>query len=188
MGRCREDPPKVRLFFALMTGDPRLFDDVETRLESEFGPIALRGEDYDFDPFTDYYAAEFGRGLRKRFMSPRDPIEPERLTAIKRRTNEIETALARAARPGEEEPPRPINIDPGYLNLAKVVLATTKDHAHRLYVGQGIFEEVTLAFKRRERGFEPMEWTYADYRTPETLAFFNRLRRAYAETLKDPSS
>jgi hypothetical protein len=98
------------------------------------------------------------------------------LAAVKHTTNRLESRWAAA--PGQ----RRVNLDPGYVDLAKVVLASTKDYTHRLYIGAGIFAEVTLHY--RQRGFQPWEWTYPDYRLPVTLAFFNQLRASYKAQLR----
>jgi uncharacterized protein DUF4416 len=76
---------------------------------------------------------------------------------------------------------RRINLDPGYIDLAKLVLATTKDQQHRLYLGQGIYAEVTLRFTGGR--FVPWDWTYPDYRTAEYLAFFDAVRQRYRQQL-----
>jgi hypothetical protein len=184
MARCNENQTPVRLFFALMTRLPELFEECEETLAEEFGPVDLRGEIYEFDEMTEYYAKEFGAGLRKKMISVGRLIALEDLVVVKRRTNEIEDQMARRAAPGVPESPRVVNIDPGYLSLSKVVLATTKDNAHRLYMGRGIFEEVTLTFRRRSEGYEPNPWTYKDYRDPARLEFFNRLRGVYGLQLR----
>ena len=72
---------------------------------------------------------------------------------------------------------RQINIDPGYLDLAKLVLATTKDYAHRVFLRKGIFAEITLSF--RGDSFGANDWTYPDYRTQEYIDIFNQIRKLY---------
>jgi hypothetical protein len=93
------------------------------------------------------------------------------LATVKHMTNRLEVRWS------TPQGQRRVNIDPGYLDLAKVVLASTKDHSHRLYIGEGIFAEVTLRY--RQRAFQVWEWTYPDYRTPVTLTFFHHLRALY---------
>jgi hypothetical protein len=77
---------------------------------------------------------------------------------------------------------RRINLDPGYVDLSKLVLATTKNHQHRLYLGQGVYGEVTLRFTRKS--FRPWEWTYPDYRSEHYVQFFNEVRNTYLEQLR----
>jgi hypothetical protein len=117
-----------------------------------------------------------GAELIRLFVAFAPLITMAELTTIKHTTNTLEAILADAL--GQ----RRVNLDPGYLDRAKVVLATTKDHAHRLYIGAGLFAEVTLRYRQKE--FQPWEWTYPDYRSPATLAFFNQLRELYKAQLR----
>jgi hypothetical protein len=194
MGERHEPQPPAKLFFAMMAGDPALLEECERDLAALYGPSDLRGDVFSFDPFTDYYAREFGTGLVKRIVSVEPLISAEELVDVKIRTNEMEWDFAARVgemapaqgRGGAEQPRRVVNIDPGYLNLSKVVLASTKDHWHRLYVGRGIFEEITLSYRRREGGFCQMQWTYPDYKAPERIVFFHRLRERYQAQLARP--
>lgn len=179
MGQLREAQLPVKLFFALMGPSLQLLGECEGILAAEYGPLDLHDEVYEFDPLTDYYAKEFGTGLLKRIASAERLIAPEDLVSVKRRTNEIERSLADAHGAAN----RIVNIDPGYLNHSKVVLATTKDQAHRLYVGQGIFEEITLSYRKKESGFQVNPWTYRDYQMAGRIDFFNRLRQIYCRQL-----
>jgi hypothetical protein len=70
--------------------------------------------------------------------------------------------------------PRPLNLDPGYLGLGKLVLASTKDHAHRLYLSRGIYAEVTLNYQ--DRGWRHHDWTFPDYRRADYQQFFSQCR------------
>ena len=86
---------------------------------------------------------------------------------------------AEYAKQGGHSVTRPLNLDPGYLTEAKLVLATTKDRDHRLYLGQGIFGEVTLAYRHGEWSKNP--WTYPDYQSAEYHQFFGECRRYFRE-------
>jgi hypothetical protein len=140
------------------------------RAEEEFGFTAEVSPAFEFTE-TDYYAAEMGVGLKKQFWAFATPIDPGRLAAIKRLTNRWEAEYAALQHHAE---PRPLNLDPGYVTLAKLVLASTKDHAHRIYLGEGVYAEVTLSYRRQ--GWQPFEWTYPDYRRADFHAFFDRCR------------
>jgi len=115
-----------------------------------------------------------GAGIKRQFVSFTRLILTEQLPAIKLLTNEIEQDLALNGK-------RRVNIDPGYLNLAKVVLATTKDYSHRLYLGQGIYGEVTLTYAKGK--FNPFPWTYPDYQTQAYRQFFEEIREIYKNQL-----
>jgi hypothetical protein len=140
------------------------------RAEAEFGPLAAASDAFNFTE-TDYYAAEMGGDLKKQFWAFAAPIDPGQLAAIKLATNSWETEYSGLQLHSE---PRPLNLDPGYLTLAKLVLASTKDHAHRIYLADGIYAEVTLAF--RGGAWQPHEGTYPDYRRADFHAFFTRCR------------
>jgi hypothetical protein len=142
-----------------------------------YGALAGISEPLVFDQ-TQYYAATMGPDLRKQFVAFAGLRAPDELPAIKLHTNSLEEELA-AARTYPE--PRPLNLDPGFLSLGKFVLATTKDQAHRIYLGQGIFAEVTLRFHAHR--FEPWPWTYADYRQPAVLDFLGQMRQTYRTLL-----
>jgi hypothetical protein len=140
------------------------------RLIDHFGPIALQSDPFPFHQ-TCYYEPTMGSGLRKEFLVFQRLTPPDALATMKRFTIDLETELAASAHFPET---RPLNLDPGLLTLGKFLLATTKDQAHRIYLGRGIFAEVTLRF--HEHTFEPWPWTYADYREPGVIEFLNRAR------------
>jgi hypothetical protein len=170
-------PPPVKLIVGLIVAPQAPVDAVRARLEAAYGKIDLEAGPLPFVA-TAYYAREMGPALRKYLWSFEALIAPEALVAIKRATNAIEQAFA----VGEGQRwRRCVNLDPGYVDLAKLVLATTKDRQHRLYLGQGIYGEVTLRFTGGR--FVPWEWTYPDYRTPAYLSFFEAVRRRYRQQL-----
>jgi hypothetical protein len=170
MGAISEPTP-VLLLIAATSRHPTAIEWARLRIEATFGPLALASRPFDFTE-TDYYAATMGLDLKKQFLAAERQIDPALLAAIKRQTNEWEAEYAALARHPE---PRPLNLDPGYITTAKLVLASTKDHAHRLYLQDGIYAEVTLAF--RHRAWQPLEWTYPDYRRADYQEFFTQCRQ-----------
>ena len=149
------------------------------QLERLYGPVGLTSPAYDFTQ-TTYYDATMGPGLRKQFFAFRDLVSADSLPAIKLRTNDLEAELAGT---GVYPEPRPLNLDPGLLTLGKFLLGTTKDQAHRIYLRDGIFAEVTLRFQAG--AFEPWPWTYADYRQEVVRAFLKEARDYYRKRMKD---
>jgi hypothetical protein len=138
--------------------------------EFEFGPVDLTSHSFNFTE-TNYYAATMGTGLKKQFLAFEQSIDPAVLAEIKLATNQWEAEYAAFGRHPE---PRPLNLDPGYITPAKLVLASTKDHAHRIYLRDGIYAEVTLSF--RGGRWQPNEWTYPDYRRDDYQQFFTACR------------
>jgi len=173
MGTAKEHRP-VKLFVGMFTEQEGLFDTARTALGQAYGPVDHISPVWPFD-FTTYYTEEFGENLVRQFISFSELIESARLPEIKLFTNDLEQEFTLQGK-------RQINLDPGYIDLSKLVLATTKNHQHRLYLGQGIFAEVTLRFVRKS--FRPWEWTYPDYRTDHYIRFFNQVRQTYLEQLR----
>jgi hypothetical protein len=167
--------PPVKLFCALLLSAEVSREQIERTLQGHFGSIVLRSDPLQFTQ-TTYYDREMGQGLIRLYMAFDPLVLPGALPTIKHTTNRLEAQWARSS--GQ----RRINLDPGYLDLGKVVLASTKDHAHRLYIGAGIYAEVTLRY--RHKTFQPWEWTYPDYRLAATRAFFDRLRHLYKTELR----
>jgi hypothetical protein len=177
MGAIHEPGP-AKLFVGMLASEGDRLIEAEGLLVERFGAVDLWGDVLPFD-YTDYYREEMGEGLKRRFLSFERLIRPDAIIDIKRATNQMEEEFARKTPDG---PSRPVNLDPGYLTLSKVVLATTKDYAHRLYLGRGIYAEVTLHFHKGR--YEPWEWTYPDYRTPEYGRFFLAVRGILCEQIK----
>jgi len=169
MGRPAEAEP-VKLIVGMLSAYPGALAEAENRLAEPLGPVDLRSDLFAHE-FTEYYRDEMGHPLVRYFVAFERLLRPEDLAGIKRFTNDVEDRLADG---GEWPAARPVNLDPGYITPAKLVLASTKDHAHRLYLGEGIYGELTLRYVRGQ--WRTHDWTYPDYRTPEYHAFFNRVR------------
>jgi len=179
MGTIRPFNP-VKLFIGLLASETPLIPRLEDRLSSEFGPVDHRSGIIPFR-FTSYYEKEMGAHIDRVFFSFERLIEAGRLPEIKCRTNVLEEEF-RSESAGGSTVQRPVNLDPGYLEHAKVVLASTKNFYHRLYLGKGIFGEVTMHFRKDK--FEFFPWTYPDYQSPEYLEFFTAMRRIYRLQLR----
>jgi hypothetical protein len=147
------------------------------RLEQAYGPTCAKSEAYAFTQ-TDYYEAAMGRDLQKQLWAFNRLVPLDSIPSIKTRTNGLEVELAGLKTFPEA---RPLNLDPGFLTLGKFQLVTTKDQAHRVYVGEGIYAENTLRFQ--EGAYEPWPWTYADYRLPQVRDFLVHMRARYQERL-----
>jgi len=170
----REHKP-VKLVVGMFTNRLELFKETLRALKKRFGPVDYESPPLPFNK-TDYYEEEFGKELKRKFYSFRKLIRAEDLPKIKIFTNNLEKKFT-------ERGKRSINLDPGYLAPAKLVLATTKDYQHRIYYGKGIYGEVTLKYKKGS--FTPWEWTYPDYRTKEYIEIFNHIRKIYMKQLRN---
>lgn len=173
MGKAIRHQP-VKLIVGFIFKDPRLLDKAKKTLSKHFQETDFESVPLDFN-YTDYYEKELGKDLKKVFVSFKKLVLPESLAKIKILTNGLESRLSTGNK-------RLINIDPGYLELSKLVLATTKDFTHRIYLGSGIFAEGTLFYENKS--FRPRAWTYPDYRTQEYINIFNQIRQIYAEQIK----
>ncbi|HQH27703.1 MAG TPA: DUF4416 family protein, partial [Oligoflexia bacterium] len=142
-----------------------------------WGPLALESSYLPFDN-TRYYAHEMGADLLLQLVAFAQFIPPPELVTRKLTANSLEEACAATHSFPEK---RPVNIDPGYLTLGKFVLATTKDAAHRLYLGQGIFAEVTLHYAHG--AWQHFPWTYPNYQQEAYQSFLLDCRRYYREHL-----
>ena len=172
-------PLPVKYFIGMLSSERGLFLSCEEALVERYGPIDLRSE---IIPWThsEYYRGEMGDGLLRKFISFDKLGEPERLPLIKQLMIDLENTWSIDRRDARC---RRINIDPGYLTEAKVVLATTKDYAHRLYIGGNIYAEVELNYRKDIPGYVPLEHTYPDFRNNGTLDWFNKARDVLRRSL-----
>lgn len=175
MGQIRSHPP-VKLIVGIITAVPDWLPGVHQRLAERFGRIDFGSDLLPFD-YTTYYEAEMGGDLKRQFVSFEKLIPAEELASAKCFSNAVECEFAKV-----DTASRLVNLDPGYISAAKLVLASTKDHAHRIYLQDGIYAEITLKFYRKT--FQPWEWTYPDYRTPTYIDIFNHIRCLYMRQLK----
>jgi hypothetical protein len=168
MGKIRVYLP-VKIITAITYKKQQQLEDALKRLESLLSKIDLESDTYPFN-FTDYYLAEMGSLLKKRMVSFQELVPADTLPEIKLATNYIEKEFI-------QNEGRTVNIDPGYICTAKLILATTKDYDHRIYLNRGIFGDVHLKYQGGK--FIPNNWTYPDYRQENIIKFFEEVRRVY---------
>ncbi len=171
-----EKPAAVKLISAIMASEERLLPEAISSLKASYGPSDVQSQVFPFE-YSDYYSDEMGTELVKVFVAFGTLIQPEEIVARKLEAIECEKRFLRAGTSS-----RTVNIDPGYLDRMKVVLATTKNASHRVCIGSGIYGDVELVY--RSGAFSPLDWTYPDYRTALALEFFGKVRREYLGTLK----
>ena len=168
----------MTLIVGMLAREETLFDAAEQRLVESLGAVDVSSPVLDFD-FTDYYEPEMGPDLRRKFVSFARPIDPGEIAAIKLATNALEEDLA----PLDPTVARPINLDPGYICGSKLVLASAKDRSQRIYVGSGIYVEITLEFRKGR--FRPVPTTYRDYASDAYIEFFTEVRERHLRSRGD---
>jgi len=168
-----KQPKKALLFVATLYADAAVYDETCAKLEQRFGPIIMESPAMPWD-YSEYYGREMGERLFRRFLFFETLIDEGMLAGVKLATNDMEQQLSVDGR-------RRINLDPGYISQAKVVLASTKDYSHRIYIGQGIYAEVTLMYtkKQLQKGF----FTYSDYLDKRTLRVIMLARKLFSGVL-----
>jgi phosphoribosylformylglycinamidine cyclo-ligase len=169
-----KSPPPAALFIAVLFAPTVSVEKMCAVVSREFGDILLQSPVYFFN-HSDYYAEEMGENLQKSFFLLNRLIDPGTLVEWKHRAQEVEAKYTVNGK-------RTINLDPGYLDASKLVLATTKNYDHRIYLGRGIYGDVQLRFRFQK--FHINDWTYPDYRQPEHIVFFEQARLKYFEMLK----
>lgn len=167
-------PDQAKLIISLFMKDQTILEKILFLLEQKFGKIDMISPWMDFD-YTDYYHKEMGAPLFRRVVVFKDLIEQESLSAVKTSTNEIESMW-------KKDEKRAINIDPGYLVKSRFILATGKDFAHRIYIGKGIYADLTLIYKKGR--FTDLDWTYPDYRGDAIKGFLEIARAKYCLDFK----
>ena len=172
--------PKAKLIIGLLAGDADVLREASRRLTRAFGAIDLSSPCWPFEA-TDYYRDEIGDTIVRQFISFESLVAQDQLAEIKRLTNDFERRIRDDLALPETR--RPVNIDPGLITLSKLVLATTKDHAHRIYLGRGIHAEVTLRYS--QRSWQPWPWTYPDYAAETYHPFFDQVRESLKARLHD---
>lgn len=165
-------PIKVKAIIGLLFHKPKRRDDALQAIEREYGPIDYRSPEFAFVE-TRYYDEEMGKNLTRQYVSLKYLIDPGELEEMKCLTNVIEDQLAVDGK-------RTVNLDPGYIGAANLILASTKNFSQRVYVGSGIYAEVTMTFSRED--FQKLPWTYPDYYNHR--AVFCEIRKIWRSQLK----
>ena len=164
----------VKLFFSLFAREADLINETIGILSSSYGQPDFISAVKPFD-YTDYYGGEMGERLVRRFLSMERLIRPEELPDIKLRTNDMENSALAGSK-------RCINIDPGYLSKAHLILATGKSYTHRPYLRDGIYADLTLVYQGKN--FRSLPWTYPDYADEKQLSMLRKIRERYLLQLK----
>lgn len=167
----------VKLICGIIASQEDIFREARQKLTADWGSIDEESLIYPFE-FTDYYEKQMGKGLKRQFFSFRKLIQPEMLSRIKLRTNRIEEEIMEKAGTSR----RAVNIDPGYITTAALIMATAKDFAHRVPLEAGIYAHLEFLFGKKE--IRLLDWTYPDFRTDGVQSFFLKVRQKYIHQLR----
>ena len=169
------EPGPVKLLVGMLSQDVLLFDKLKDTLQEEYGPVDIESDVWQWE-HTKYYKKEMGAGLKRKFLFFENLIHPGVIADIKLKTDEMEKLYL------NKNAGRMINLDPGYLDAAKLVLATTKDFSHRIYLDKGIYGEVTLIYSGGN--YQVFPYTFPDYRTEEYMKIFEQARELYKQQVQ----
>ncbi|HUT29335.1 MAG TPA: DUF4416 family protein [Sedimentisphaerales bacterium] len=173
-----KDPRPVKLITGILGADDRCLSAAAQAIEGELGRTDLVSDVWPFDQ-TEYYREQTGENILRQFVSIEELIDPGRLAQIKHQTNRLEQNLAAELKLAL---PRPVNLDPGIIEPSKLVLASTKNYSHRIYIGENVYAEVTLIFDKGQ--WRPFDYTYPDYRQQCYFDFFDKVRTRLVEQLR----
>ncbi len=173
MSAGKPEVKPVKLICGVLFDNAVDLDSVDKILVSKFGLIDHKSQQFKFT-FTEYYNDEMGSNLSKQFYSFEKLVMPDSLADIKNETIEIETKFSHDGK-------RTVNLDPGYLEESKLVLASTKNFSHRIYLRDHIWAELTLRYIRGE--FVANPWSYPDYCQDLAIEFLKSVRENYRNQL-----
>lgn len=169
-----QPPTPAKLIVGFFVKEKTLAAGIAQTLQDRLGPVDMISAWLDFD-FTAYYKKEMGAPLSRRLVVFKTLVEQTELAAIKQMTNAIEQTYQRQGQ-------RRVNIDPGYLLPERFVLASGKNFTHRIYIGQGIYADLTLIYQKG--AFRTLPWTYPDYAGKHLIDFLTLVRKKYMLDLK----
>jgi len=167
----------VKLICGVISSKDEYFQRAEERLSELYGPLDSRSPRFEFD-LTNYYEGQMGQGLKREFFSFERLIDPVLLSEIKHRTNALEKEIVREF----QENYRIVNLDPGYITPAALIMATAKDFSHRVPLQNGIYAHLEFLFGKTE--IRRLDWTYPDFAKEGYQKYFLELRQAYLNQIK----
>jgi hypothetical protein len=170
-----KEPLPAKLGISLIYKDKTAIRSGWTAMEKTWGAIDFLSMVKPFE-YTHYYEQEMGRLLYRRWAFFRDLVPQDRLADIKWQALEIEKEWT-------HDEKRQLNLDPGLITAERLVLSTGKNYSHRIYLGKGIFGDLTLIFYKGS--YRPLAWTYPDYRDEQAIWMFNKIREKYLREIAD---
>ncbi len=168
---------KEKLIIGVIYSEKQIFDTAMARIVEKFGDYDMVSEEFSFSQeFSNYYDGELGGEGMRRIYSFDRLVDASEQAEIKEWTNALELELA-------VNGDRRINLDPGFINHGRLMLATTKKAGFRIPLKRGIYTELTLYWARGE--WHKLPWTYRDYQSEKVQKFITRARARYLAQRKE---
>ena len=164
-----KEPDKVKLFFGILYSDTTMLEKMILMLEKAHGKLDFRSKPFNFD-ITDYYVSEMGSPIYRIFLSFCNLINPNEISSIKVEVCRIEDSISIKGK-------RKVNLDPGYMDYDKVVLASTKYNGQKVYLDNGIWADLTLFYERGR--FHTYAWSFPDFKQGIYDEVFMEIRTIY---------
>lgn len=175
------DFEKEKLIVGVIYNDEQIYDRAINMLKDAFGEIDGESERFSFSrEFSNYYDDEIGGEGQRVILSFADPVDPARQAEIKKATNDMEHILS------DENGNRLINLDPGFINHGRLMLATTKKAGFRIPLEDGIYTELTLFWAKG--AWHKLPWSYRDYQSERVQKFITEVRKKYLAWRKEHMS
>ena len=168
------EPIPVKLFCGVLYSDEQLLNDSRLLLVEKYGEIDYQGDQFNFE-ISEYYRPEMGWPIYRRFWAFETLINPNEIARVKIECNEIEDQLTVAGN-------RKVNLDPGYMDYDKIVLASAKYNGQKIYLDYGIYADLTLRYEKGE--YYPYSWSFPDFKEGQYNQTFLRIREIYKVQLK----
>ncbi len=168
------EPIPVKLFCGVLYSDEQLLNDSRLLLVEKYGEIDYQGDQFNFE-ISEYYRPEMGWPIYRRFWAFETLINPNEIARLKIECNEIEDQLTVAGN-------RKVNLDPGYMDYDKIVLASAKYNGQKIYLDYGIYADLTLRYEKGN--FYPYPWSFPDFKNGQYNQTFLRIREIYKVQLK----
>jgi len=172
------NPKPVELIIGILAADQICLTAALKVLQAEFGLFDLESDVWPFNQ-TEYYKQQAGENILRQFVTVEKLIDPGDLAEVKHITNKIEQDLLQKL---ALSLPRPVNLDPGILEPSKLVLASTKNFSHRIYIGKNIYAELTLSFIKGI--WQSYSYTFSDYKGPNYHPFLTKAREKLVGQLR----
>ncbi len=164
--------PLVKRITGILYPDENFRDWSIHKLSEIWGEPEIISEPVAFDR-TNYYR-DISEHLTRIFLCFPGLVDATGLVEWKHAAINIESQ--------SRQPIRAVNIDPGYIDGARLILASTKDHAHRIWLRDGIYAEVTMRYRFKK--WASFDYTFPDFRSGVYDNFLTQVRKIWLREIR----